>query len=57
MAVQDNVAPTQHQTLPAPVFVGFPVGGLMLCLLGDNWYSRVFTNDSTLYIRGQPLSS
>ena len=52
MAVQDNVGPTQHRTLPTPVFVGFLVGGWMLCPLGNNWYSRVLTNDSTLYIRG-----
>jgi membrane protease YdiL (CAAX protease family) len=31
------------------LFVGFLVGGLMLFLLGNNWYSLFPTNKSTLY--------
>jgi membrane protease YdiL (CAAX protease family) len=50
MAVKDRGALTQDRAVPALVFVGFLVGGLMLFLLGNNWQPPRFpTNESKLY--------
>ncbi len=47
--MQGQSAPMMQLADRAFLFVGFLVGGLMLFLLGNNWYSLLPTNKSTLF--------
>lgn len=53
--MQEHSVPRMHRTYRSLVFVLFLIGGLMIFLLGNNWYSLFPTNDSTLYKWSLPI--